>query len=782
MISRRIVEKNTRRVLETKKVIRKTINNVEFIRKEGNSFFFKAPIISESYESTILQNEDISEEIRNFEVQNKLEAIFCIEIISDRIFRIRYNEGVVLKENETQLVVGSFKGPLKLEFKKSDKDIEILTNDLKIKINFRPFSIKVLDLYDKKLCGISGPEKNKFNNWDAFNTGICPVLATGMPIGVECFDLDPQEAIYGFGEKFSKLNKVGQTVNLIMSGSWGVTTPRSYKNVPFFVSTKGYGVFFNHLSPLTCWVGSMSSVDIQIAVEDDFLDYYVITGSIKEVLSQYTDITGKGVVPPKWTFGYWQSKLSYSSANETLKIARKLRKAEIPCDVIHLDTFWFKEDWYCDLEIDKERFPDPEGYFNELKKMGFKVSLWQLPYVPEGSQYFKELKAVEGFVKTKEGMIYDIGLCNTPGFKGIVGCIDFTNPKAVQVYQKWIGRLFQLGAKVIKSDFGEHAPLDGEYYDGTPGRRMRNLYPLLYNKTLTKITKEMTGGTCVWARSAWAGNQQYPVHWGGDSSTNWYNMIPQLEGGLSFGLSGFQFWSQDIGGHLGMPNNELLIRWMQLGLFNSHSRIHGMGRREIYKFSSEIVRICKKYIQQRYQLIPYIYGSAIECVEKSIPMSRALVIEYQNDPTVWNIGDEFLFGSSILVAPITDESNQRKVYLPEGIWTDWWTNERLMGKKWITINVDIDNLPLYIREGAIIPMGPVMNYIDEFEIKEIGLKISLFESEGKSAFIVPINDEKVLVEYIAIDGKHEVRIGKTSINFKIDALGEDESKIKVIRA
>ena len=781
MITRRVLEKNTSRVLETKNLIRNTINNVEFIKKEENSFFFKAPIISESYDSIIVRSEDLSEKIGNLVVKNELEAVLCIEIISDRIFRIRYNEGNVLKENKTQLVVGSFGGPLKLDSKESNKNLRISTNYLKIEINFRPFYIKVIDFHDRNLCGISGPEKNKYNNWDAYNTGICYVLDNYIPIGVECFDLDPQEAIYGFGEKFSRLNKVGQTVDLFMSGTWGVTTPRSYKNVPFFVSTKGYGVFFNHSSPMTCWVGSMSSVDIQVAVEDDFLDYFVITGTIKEILSQYTDITGKGVVPPKWTFGYWQSKISYSSAKETLKIARKLRKAEIPCDVIHLDTNWFKEDWLCDLEMDKERFPNPKGYFEELKKMGFKVSLWQLPYIPEGSQYFEELKAVEGFVKTKEGAIYDVGICNTPGFRGIVGCIDFTNPKAVQVYKKWIGQLFQLGAKVIKSDFGEQAPINGFYYDGTPGHQMHNLYPLLYNKTLAEITKKMTGGICVWSRSAWAGNQRYPVHWGGDSCSNWQNMIPQLEGGLSLGLSGFQFWSQDIGGFLGIPKDDLLIRWMQLGLFNSHSRIHGMGRREIYKFSSDTVRICKNYIQLRYKLIPYIYGSAIECVEKSVPMSRALVIEYQNDPTVWNIGNEFLFGNSLLVAPITDESNKRAIYLPEGIWTDWWTKERKRGKQWINVNVDIDKLPLYIREGGIVPMAPVMNYIDEVEIKEIDLKISLFERDGKSTFIVPVNDETVLVEYIAIDGKHEVCIGKTSVSFNIDALGEDESKIKVIQ-
>ena len=290
-------------------------------------------------------------------------------------------------------------------------------------------------------------------------------------------------------------------------------SPRTYKPIPFFVSTKGYGVFFNHSSLMTCWVGSLSSGDIQIAIEDNFLDYFVILGDIKEILSQYTDITGKGVVPPKWSFGYWQSKISYKSAGETLKIARKLRENKIPCDIIHLDTYWFKEDWYCDLEMDKERFPDPEAYFNEMAKMGFKISLWQLPYIPEGSQYFEELKAVDGFVKTRDGEIYDTGIIFSRE-KRIAACIDFTNPKAVEVYQKWIGRLLKLGAKVIKVDFGEQAPIDGIYQNGKTGRRMHNLYPLLYNQAAAKITKEIHGIGFIWARSAWAGSQRYPVHWG----------------------------------------------------------------------------------------------------------------------------------------------------------------------------------------------------------------------------------------------------------------------------
>ncbi|GAI00808.1 unnamed protein product, partial [marine sediment metagenome] len=387
-------------------------------------------------------------------------------------------------------------------------------------------------------------------------------------------------------------------------------------------------------------------------------------------------------------------------------------------------------------------------------------------------------KAVDGFVKNKEGGLYDIR-CGfnffPPGTR--IGCIDFTNPKAVQIYQKWLRKLFKLGAKVIKTDFGEDAPVDGIYYDGTPGYQMHNLYPLLYNRAVAEVTKEETGDIVVWGRSAWAGCQRYPLQWGGDSSPNWANMVPQLEGGLSFGLSGFQFWSQDIGGFLGQTGGNLLIRWMQMGTFLSHSRIHGFGDRELYKFEPEVLRICRNYINLRYQLMPYIYGSAFSCVEQSLPMARALVVDYQNDPTVWNISDEYLFGDSILVAPITDPSNKRAVYLPEGTWTDWWTGEQLEGRRWIDIEADIETLPLYVREGAIIPVGPVMQYVNELKVEEIELRIAPIKGEGKSSFTVPVNDEKVAVEYLVAGGRHTVKIGDSKVRFNITVLGNRDVDI-----
>ena len=436
------------RLLESKKVIRNTVNRVRNLEQEGNSFIFEAE--GRSYPKNIqeLLDQHASDPAKKVREADKFNGSLQIDVLSDTIFRMRYKEADTIEENENPMVVGTFEGPHNIDISILEDKIELKTNKINIIIFLYPFRIQVNNFNEKKLCGIGGFEKHYFRQWDSFNTGICYSLADKSPIAVESFDLDPHEAIYGFGERFTRLNKVGQTIDILTEETYGTMSPRTYKPIPFFVSTKGYGVFFNHSSPMTCWVGSLSSGDIQIAIEDNFLDYFVILGNIKEILSQYTDITGKGVVPPKWSFGYWQSKISYTSAKETLKIARKLREHKIPCDVIHLDTHWFKEDWYCDLELDTERFPDPKGYFNEMAKLGFKISLWQLPYIPEGSKYYEELKAVDGFVKTEDGEIYDTGIIFSRE-KRIAACIDFTNPKAVEVYQKWIRNLLQLGAKVI---------------------------------------------------------------------------------------------------------------------------------------------------------------------------------------------------------------------------------------------------------------------------------------------------------------------------------------------
>ena len=776
---------DTRR-LETREVIRSFVKHAEVVDAAASRLLLRTEAETTTARTRLPDGCDAAEFAARVGAGETVSGSLQVDLVSDAILRVRYAEADEIPENATPMVIGQFKGPSASDARRENDRVLYATPNLRIEVGLRPFTLRITSPEEggkgegREVCAIGGFEKNHFHTWDSYNTGICRSVVDAAPIAAECFALRPQEAIYGMGEQFIKLNKVGQTLDLNMLESLGTTTPRSYKNVPFFMSTRGYGVFLNHSSRITCWVGSLCAPDVQVAVEDDFLDYYVIVGDMKEILSRYTDITGKGHVPPLWSFGYWQSKISYRAADEALEVARKMREAEVPMDVLHLDTHWFKEDWYCDLEFDRERFPDPEGFIAELARMGVKLSLWQLPYIPEGSKLFDDLAAVGGFVKTAEGGIYDVGICMVPGFEGVVGCVDYTHPEGRRVHQEHFRRLFEMGAKVIKVDFGEQAPIDGVYHDGTPGHRAHNLYPLLYNQALSEVTRDATGEQIIWARSAWAGSQRYPLHWGGDSSANWSNLIPQIEGGLSLGLSGFQFWSQDIGGFLGTTGGPLLVRWMQAGLFLSHARIHGVGDRELYKFDPEVLRICRDYIRLRYRLLPYLYGSAFDCVERSLPMARALVVEFQDDPNVWNIGDQWLLGDGILVAPIFDESGSREVYLPAGDWRDWWTGARLAGRRWIRVEADLETLPLYVREGAIIPIGPVMNHVGEFPVVEITLRVAPFSGDGESTFTVPVNDERIPVRYTAARGKHRIEIAPRAVGIQVEELGrQGDSQMEI---
>lgn len=766
------------RILERKDVDRVTVDRAEIVERAGSSLVLRSTAITRTKVRNLTADPGRLNQRIAFVDGAPVTGRIRLDLVAANILRVRYAEGEAVPENLTPLLAGELPAGARVDFAAPKPGlVEMATGRMQVLIHLDPYRLEIEDLDGRPLCGIGGSEKNCFHNWDSYNTGLC--RAGGDVLAVESFDLAHDECIYGFGEKFGRLNKVGQTLDLDMDDAQGTTTPRSYKNVPFFVSTKGYGVFFNHTCRMTFWVGSMSAVDLQAGLEDGFLDYFVIVGDIKEVLAGYTALTGRGAVPPRWSFGYWQSRCTYGSAQQALTVARELRAREVPCDVIHLDTYWFDRDWYCDLEFSRERFPDPAGFIRELASMGFKLSLWQLPYLPEGTDLFERIRAVDGFVKDGSGGIYDVGITFVSGFQGIVGVIDFTNPTAVQVYQEALRKLLRLGAGVIKTDFGEEAPDDGVYHDGTPGRLMHNLYPLLYNKAVFEVTRDETGAGIVWARAAWAGSQRYPLHWGGDSTSNFANMPPQLAGGLSLGLSGFQFWSQDIAGSSGGFDETLFIRWLQMGLFLSHSRVHGGDDREIYRFGPETFRICRDYIRLRYRLLPYLYGSAVKCVKESLPMARALVVEYQDDPTARQVDDQYLLGDSLLVAPVMTRENRRRVYLPKSYWTDWWTGERIPGGRWLDVEAPLDTLPLYIKEGGLIPLGPVMNYVDERPTDRIELLVALFAQDGRNKFLVPVDGAEIEVAYTSENGRHTITIAPSPVDVEVRTFGPGE--VRVIR-
>ena len=278
------------------------------------------------------------------------------------------------------------------------------------------------------------------------------------------------------------------------------------------------------------------------------------------------------------------------------------------------------------------------------------------------------------------------------------------------MYQQWLGTLFDLGARAIKADFGEQAPVDGVYHDGTPGHRMHNRYPLLYNRAVAEATRARTGEWIIWARSAFAGSQRYPLHWGGDSSARWDNLLANVGGGLSLGMCGFAFWSMDIGGFFGEPDDDLLVRWLQAGLFLSHSRIHGFGKRELYDRGTT-TDLARDLLHLRYRLLPYLLGQAHLAAASGVPLARALVVDHPDDPTTWHLSDQWLLGDDLLVAPVATPDGCRRIYLPGGDWVHWFTGEYHHGPTWITTHSPIDRFPLYQRADSLVPLGPVMAHV-----------------------------------------------------------------------
>jgi alpha-D-xyloside xylohydrolase len=506
------------------------------------------------------------------------------------------------------------------------------------------------------------------------------------------FSLSPGEKLFGTGESFTRLDKRGQKVVLWANDANGTETERMYKPIPFFLSSRGYGMFVHTSTPATYDFGASYVGSNALLLGDDELDLFVFLGTPKEILGEYTTLTGKAAMPPLWSFGLWMSRITYFSEDEVRAVAAKLRENRIPSDVIHLDTGWFETDWRCDYQFSKSRFRDPAKMIADLARDGFHISLWQLPYFVPRNALFPEILEKGLAVRDAKG--------NLPYEDAV---LDFSNPETVAWYQDKIAGLLRTGVGAIKVDFGEAAPLTGLYASGRSGFYEHNLYPLRYNRTVAEVTKQVTGESIFWARSAWAGSQRYPVHWGGDAGNTDVAMAATLRGGLSLGLSGFTFWSHDIGGFTARTPEELYRRWMPFGMLTSHSRCHGTPPKEPWEYSAAFMDDFRRADELKYRLMPYVYAQAREASERGLPMVRALFIEYPDDPGSWLVEDEYLFGSDILVAPLMEAGTAgRSVYLPPGQWIDYQTGQA-WGAGWHAIEAGRIPVVMLVREGAAIP-------------------------------------------------------------------------------
>lgn len=537
------------------------------------------------------------------------------------------------------------------------------------------------------------------------------------------FQAKPDECFYGTGERFAKMDLSGKTFQLRNQDGQGVNNRRTYKNIPFYLSSENYGVFVHTTAFAKFSLADHSTRSAQVLVEEPMVDFFVIGGENPEqILFGYRQLTGFPTMPPLWSFGMWMSRMTYFSADEVNEICDRMRAEDFPCDVIHLDTGWFETDWLCEWKFNDERFPNPPEFIKNLKNKGYRVSLWQLPYISYNAIQYKEADENE-YISKSERLISGSSNFSVQDF---AGTIDLTYDKATEWYKNLLRNLLEMGVVCIKTDFGEDIHLDAEYRNMSP-EKLHNLYPLLYQKAAYEVTKEVTGDGIIWARAGWAGCQRYPLHWGGDSACSWDGLAGSLKGGLQLGLSGFAFWSHDVPGFHGVPNfmnsvlpEDIYVRWTQFGVFSSHLRYHGSHKREPWHYPN-IVPIIRKWLKLRYQLIPYILEQSEKATKTGFPVLRALILHHPNDKTCRHIDDQYYFGDNMLVAPVMNSENKRDIYLPEGTWVHFFSKKVFEGEKWLrNVEVPLDEIPVFVKQGAEIPMYlEDVNCTDEMDMSKV---------------------------------------------------------------
>ncbi|GGP21131.1 alpha-xylosidase [Silvimonas iriomotensis] len=542
----------------------------------------------------------------------------------------------------------------------------------------------------------------------------------GAPFMFERLDLGVGENVYGLGERFTAFVKNGQVVDT-WNRDGGTSTEQAYKNVPFYLTNRGYGVFVNHPENVSFEVASEKVAKVQFSVPGEALEYYVIDGPApKQVLDRYTRLTGRPALPPAWSFGLWLTTSFTTDYDEGTvnHFIDGMAERNIPLHVFHFDCFWMKAFHWCDFTWNKETFPDPEGMLKRLKARGLKICVWINPYIAQPSPLFAEGMA-KGYLLTRPNG--DVWQWNRwqPG----QGIVDFTNPDACEWYAGHLRRLLDMGVDCFKTDFGERIPTDVVYHDGSDPQKMHNYYSYLYNKVVfdVLVEKRGEGDAVLFARSGTAGSQTLPVHWGGDCSATYESMAETLRGGLSLGLSGFGFWSHDISGFENTAPADVYKRWSVFGLLSSHSRLHGSKSYRVpWLFDDEAVDVVRQFTELKSRLMPYLYDASVEA-RQGVPTLRAMMLEFPQDPACDYLDRQYMLGGSLLVAPVFNAVGNVDFYLPQGRWTHLLNNQEVTGGRWLREQHGFLSLPLYVRPNTLLALGrndqrPDYDYAAEHEL------------------------------------------------------------------
>lgn len=549
----------------------------------------------------------------------------------------------------------------------------------------------------------------------------------------QMLSLSVGELVYGTGERFTPFVKNGQSID-IWNADGGTSTEQSYKNIPFFITNKGYGVLVNHPERVSIEVATEMVTRTEFSVEGGYLDYFLINGpSMKEVLTRYTDLTGKPSLPAPWTFGLWLSTsftTNYDEATVMSFIDGMLDRG-IPLRTFHFDCFWMKEFHWSDFVWDSRVFPDPAGLLKRIKAKGLNICVWINSYIGQESAIFDEGMEKGYFIKRTNGQVWQWDMWQ-PG----MAIVDFTNPAAYKWFQDKLEVLLDMGVDCFKTDFGERIPSEGVvYYDGSDPKKVHNYYTYLYNKCVYELLerKRGKGEAVLFARSATVGGQKFPVHWGGDCWSDYESMEESLRGGLSLMMSGFGFWAHDIGGFENTSTADVYKRWVAFGLLSSHSRLHGSSSYRVpWVYDDEAVDVVRFFTRLKARLMPYLYKTAVETSVTGVPTMRSMVLEYTEDRTCHYVDKQYMLGDNLLVAPIFNDQSMAEYYLPKGTWTNFFTGEEKEGCGWFTEKHSYLSIPLMVKENSIIALGahddkPDYDYGDGVELRIYALK------DGKTA-------------------------------------------------
>ncbi len=601
-------------------------------------------------------------------------------------FEISLDDNAVLSVEETEDAYKLFSGSLNLSVNKQNAEMQFNRGNYKLTASNKRDKAYVKTAFK----GLA----YETDNHDAYMRE-----QLGLSVG---------ELIYGLGERFTPFVKNGQSVDL-WNEDGGTSTEISYKNIPFYLSNRGYGIFVNSSDKVSFEISSEMVKKVGFSVPGESLDYFIFNGpAIKDAISRYTDLTGKPALPAPWTFGLWLSTsftTNYDEATVT-SFVDGMAERDIPLSVFHFDCFWMKGFNWCDFKWDKEVFPDPAGMLKRLKEKGLKICVWINSYIAQESILFEEGMENGYFVKRTNGDVWQWDMWQ-PG----MALVDFTNPAACKWYASKLEELMDMGVDCFKTDFGERIPTkDVVYYNGADPVKMHNYYTYLYNKTVFGLVekKRGKGNGVVFARSATAGGQKFPVHWGGDCWSDFESMSESLRGGLSLTMSGFGFWSHDIGGFEDTSTPDVYKRWVAFGLMSSHSRLHGSSSYRVpWAYDEEAVDVARFFTKLKASLMPYLYGNAVETNKTGIPTMRSMVLEFQDDPACQYLDKQYMLGGSLLIAPVLNEESMGEFYVPQGSWTNFLTGEKVAGGRWVREHHGYLSIPCLVRENSIIAVGAV---------------------------------------------------------------------------